>query len=201
MSLVGIFLFWFIADAKVLCYILYGSGNIQIKNTVGDQPPPPLPHLPPSYIKLAKTWLSRGLSLMTFWIFFQRLTFPTNTCQRLRRIYKSVEHLQWSCFFCKILKKKSVPESLFNKVAGLLRHSFYRTPPCDCFCSTEKHFTNKIVKNPLKKKMKTASKKKKQQHMQNKNLITIYIRASFPFTIHFYISFYYFYLYACNNNF
>ena len=26
-----------IADAKVLCYILYSSGNIQIKNTVGVQ--------------------------------------------------------------------------------------------------------------------------------------------------------------------
>ena len=143
---------------------------------------------------------------MTFWIFFQRLTFPTNTCQRLRRIYKSVEHLQWSFFLCKMLQKKSVPEFLFNKVTGLLRHSFYRTPPSDCFCSTEKHFTNKIVKNPLKKekKMETACKNKKkkiQQHMQNKNLITIYIGASFPFTIHFYISFYYFYLYACNNNF
>ena len=53
-----------------------------------------------------------------------------------------------------------------------------------------------------KKKWKQLAKKKKkmQQHMQNKNLISIYIRASYPFTIHFYISFYYFHLYACNNN-
>ena len=84
-----------IADAKVLCYILYSSGNIQIKNTVGVQ----WTNLPPtSYIKLAKTSVSRGLNLMTFWIFFQRLTFRTNTCQRLRRIYNPVEHLQWSFF-------------------------------------------------------------------------------------------------------
>ena len=190
-----------IADAKVLCYILYSSGNIQIKNTVGIQwtnLSPPLT----SYIKLAKTWESRGLNLMTFWIFFQRITFRTNTCQRLRRIYNPVEHLQWSFFekndfSFKIHKKKPVPESLFNKVTGLLRHFFYRTPPCNCFCSTEKHFTNKIVKNPLtKKKKETACKKTKKKNKNatthaKKNLITIYIRASYPFNIHFYISFYY----------
>ena len=46
--------------------------------------------------------------------------------------------------------------------ARYLRHLFYRTPPGDCFCSTEKYFTNKIVKNPLikEKKMETACKKK-----------------------------------------
>ena len=158
-----------IADAKVLCYILYSSGNIQIKNTVGIQWTNLPPRPPTSYIKLAKTWESRGLNLMTFWIFFQRITFRTNTCQRLRRIYYNpVEHLQWSFFekndfSFKIHKKKPVPESLFNKVTGLLRHFFYGTPPCNCFCSTEKHFTNKIVKNPLTKK-----KKKMQQHMQKK---------------------------------
>ena len=31
---------------------------------------------------------------------------------------------------------------------------FYRTLPHDCFCSTEKYFTNKIVKNPLRKEKK-----------------------------------------------
>ena len=56
------------------------------------------------------------LKLMTFWICFQRLTFPTNTCQRLRvfRTYNGA----FRDFFCvcKIYKKTPVPESLFNKV-------------------------------------------------------------------------------------
>ena len=42
-----------------------------------------------------------------------------------------------------------------------MRRLFYRTPPGDCFCFTEK-FTTKIVKRPLekeKKQMGTACKK------------------------------------------
>ena len=35
-----------------------------------------------------------------------------------------------------------------------LRHIFYRTPPGDCVCPTEKYFTNKIVKILLKKEKK-----------------------------------------------
>ena len=105
------------------------------------------------------------LKLMTFSIFFQRLTFLINTCQRLGCIQNPVEHSTMElycekCFFCKINKKTSVLESHFNKVTGLypatslkkglqhrcflmnfaryLRHSFYRTPPGDQFCSMEK---------------------------------------------------------------
>ena len=58
------------------------------------------------------------------------------------------KRLRWRCF-------------LMN-FARCLRQFFYRTPPGDCLCSTEKYFTNKIVKSPLKKKkkkMETAGKK------------------------------------------
>ena len=80
-------------------------------------------------------------------------------------------------FFCNIYEKAPVPESLFNKLTGLYSATslkdrtpsqmlsdgfceilktrfFYRTLPHDCFCSTEKYFTNKIVKNPLRKEKK-----------------------------------------------
>ena len=60
------------------------------------------------------------LKLMTFWICFQRLTFPTNTCQRLRvfRTYNGAfPRFSLLCVcVCKIYKKTPVPESLFNKV-------------------------------------------------------------------------------------
>ena len=55
--------------------------------------------------------------------------------------------------------------------AGLL-------PLGDCFCSTKKYFTNKI----LKKKWKQLVRKSKR-HTQNKNLITVYIKSSYPFMI------------------
>ena len=53
--------FYVIADAKSLCPILYSSGNIQIKRCGGPMDPPPLP---PSYIKLGKTSLSRELMIL-----------------------------------------------------------------------------------------------------------------------------------------
>ena len=64
------------------------------------------------------------LKYMTFSFCFQRLAFPTNTCQRLRRIQNSVEHSTMELFreiyiFCKIHKKRFVLESHFNKVTGL----------------------------------------------------------------------------------
>ena len=64
------------------------------------------------------------LKLMTFSMFFQRLTFPTNTCQRLRRIQNPVEHSTIELsrkifFFCKIHKQTPVLEPHFNKVTGL----------------------------------------------------------------------------------
>ena len=64
------------------------------------------------------------LKYMTFSFCFQRLAFPTNTCQRLRRIQNTVEHSTMELFreiyiFCKIHKETSVLESHFNKVTGL----------------------------------------------------------------------------------
>ena len=44
--------------------------------------------------------------------------------------------------------------------ARYLRNTFHRTPPGYCFCSTEKYFTNKIVKNPLRKEKKETACKK-----------------------------------------
>ena len=80
------------------------------------------------------------------------------------------KHLCWSLILIKlqvsILQlhwKKGLQHRCFlMNFARYLRHLFYRTPPGDCFCSTEKYFTNKIVKNPLikEKKMETACKKK-----------------------------------------
>ena len=83
-------------------------------------------------------------------------------------------------FICKIHKKTLVPESHFNNVTGLYPATslkertptqvfsdefceilktpvFYRTPPGDCFCSTEK--IRKRKKNEKTKKMETACKK------------------------------------------
>ena len=69
----------------------------------------------------------------------------------------------------KVHTKTPVPESLFNEVAGLdpatslkektpievFSDEFCKmlktTPPSYCFCSTEKYFTNKILKNFLRK--------------------------------------------------
>ena len=59
----------------------------------------------------------------------------------------------------------------------------YRTPPGNCFCSTEKYFINKMVKNHLRKKKNANSLWEKQRHTHNKNLITIYINSSYHFII------------------
>ena len=48
----------------------------------------------------------------------------------------------------------------------------------------EKYYTNEILKNSLRKEKKNGnSLQEKQQHAQNKNLITIYVKSSYPFTI------------------
>ena len=87
-------------------------------------------------------------------------------------------------FFCKIHKNTPVAETLFNKVAGVypatsmkkglphrcflmnvtryLRHlKILKAPLGDCLYSTEKYFTNKKEKNPLRKEknMEVAFKK------------------------------------------
>ena len=108
------------------------------------------------------------LKLMNFWNFFQWLTFPTNTCQRLRRIWNPVEHskmdhfreiflffakftrktLCWSLILIKLQvsilqlhwKKELQHRCFLMNFARHLRHLFYRTPPAGYFCSTEKIF-------------------------------------------------------------
>ena len=109
------------------------------------------------------------------------------------------------CCCYKIHKKTTVPESLFYKVIGFypatsikkglqyrcflmnfakyVRHLFYGTPLGDSFCSTKKYFTNKIIKKSLRKEKNGNSLQKKQRYTQNKNLTTIYIKSSHPFTI------------------
>ena len=77
------------------------------------------------------------------------------------------KRLRWRCF-------------LMN-FARCLRQFFYRTPPGDCLCSTEKYFTNKIVKSPLKKKMETAGKK--SNDMCRKKLNTILTSNLFIFLL------------------
>ena len=89
------------------------------------------------------------------------------------------------CFFCcKIHKKKPVLESLFNQVAGQYpATSLKERTPAQVFSDEfarylrqntsrrlllfyEKHFTNKIVKNSLRKnkKMETVCKKNNDTH-------------------------------------
>ena len=107
-------------------------------------------------------------------------------------------------------KKTSVLESHFNKVTGLypatslkkrlqhrcflmnfaryLRHPFYRTPPGDYFCSTEKIFINKIVKKPLRKGKKwqlvrktTTQAKQKLNHYLHQVFISFYYSKMYLF--------------------
>ena len=105
----------------------------------------------------------------------------------------------FTCFF-KIHRKTPVTKSLFNKVTGLscnfterkdsdtglfwwnLRDIFYRTPPSYCFCSTEKYFSNKVVKSPLKiKKSWKLLVRKTTTHAKKTNLSTTFIKSSYPF--------------------
>ena len=116
------------------------------------------------------------IKLMTFSVYFQRLTFPANNCQRLRRIQNLVKHSTMELFreiffFSKIHKKKPVLESHINKVTGLYTAILLkeRTPtqvfsgefseiPETFFTEhlqvttsvlQKKDFINKIVKSPL----------------------------------------------------
>ena len=108
--------------------------------------------------------------------------------------------------FRKIYKKTPVPESLFNKVAGFypatspkerrptqvfsenfaryLIHLFYRIPPGDdCFCFTEKHFTNKIEKSPLRKEKKWKQLVRKTTTQAEQKLNHYLHQVPYPFTI------------------
>ena len=124
-----------------------------------------------------------------FYNFFQRLTFPTNNCQRLKCISNPVEHstmeLFRNFFFkCKIprkhlrwsliLKKLQVSILKLHWKKGLRYRCFVvdfcemfktpllqNTPRRPLLLYRKKYFINKIVKKPLRKreKMETACKK------------------------------------------
>ena len=102
------------------------------------------------------------------------------------------KHLCWSLILIKL--QVSILQFHWNKelqhrcflvnFARYLRHLFYRTPPGDYFPSTEKIFYQENSKEPSKKREKNRNNLlEKQSHRQNKNLITIYIKSSYPFTI------------------
>ena len=102
------------------------------------------------------------------------------------------KHLCWSLILIKlqvsILQfhwKKGLQHRCFLvNFATYLRHLFYRTPPGDYFYFTEKIFYQQNSKEPSEKRDKNRNKlEEKQPHRQNKNLITIYIKSSYPFTI------------------
>ena len=122
------------------------------------------------------------------------------------------KHLCWSLILIKL--QVSIRQIHWKKVlqhgcfmmnfARYLRHTFYRTPPGDCFCSTEKIFYQQNSKEPSEKRVKNEnSLQEKQPHRQNKNLITLYIKSSYPFTIQrcLYFSFSYFLWYIENTSF
>ena len=98
--------------------------------------------------------------------------------------------------FCKIHRKTPVLESLFNKVTGLypatllkentpiqvlsdefseiFKTSFFnKTSPGDCFCSTEKYFTN------IKKPSETAGKKKNNDTRRKRTYANKYLPQVF----------------------
>ena len=98
--------------------------------------------------------------------------FSNGAWEILRNIFFFAEftrkHLCWSFILIKlqvsILQlhwKKGLQHRCFlMNFARYLRHSFYRRPPGDYFCSTEEIFYQQISKEPLRKgeKMETAGK-------------------------------------------
>ena len=111
------------------------------------------------YLEPSRTFYNGAFSRN---IFFAKLT-RKQLCRSLIliKLQVSILQLHW---------KKGLQHSCFlMNFARYLRHLFYRTPPGDCFCSTEKIFYQQNSKEP--------------SHRQNKNLITLYIKSSYPFTI------------------
>ena len=90
-----------------------------------------------------------------------------------------------------LLKEMTLIQVFMMNFAKYLRHFLYRTPQCDCFCSTEQYFTNKIENCPLKKKMETAgiksndTRRKKHKHYVHQVFISIYSSKTslFPFSL------------------
>ena len=112
------------------------------------------------YLPEAKVYLERSQK------------FYNGAWEILRNIFFFAEftrkHLCWSFILIKlqvsILQlhwKKGLQHRCFlMNFARYLRHSFYRRPPGDYFCSTEEIFYQQISKEPLRKgeKMETAGK-------------------------------------------
>ena len=71
--------------------------------------------------------------------------------------------------------------------ARYLRHLIYRNPQSNYFCSTEKYFTNKIVKSPprkKKKKLQTLIKKNKTERNTHRKKLKHYLhQVLYSFTI------------------
>ena len=73
------------------------------------------------------------------------------------------------CILQLFLKKRLWCRCFLMNSKRYLRHLFHRTPPGDSFCSTEKYFTNTIVKSPLKKEKKNGNSWwEKQRHTQKR---------------------------------
>ena len=74
-----------------------------------------------------------------------------------------------------------------SEFCEILKPHFYRTLPGDCFCSTEKYFTNKTAKSSSKnEKIIRKQQVWKQRHMQKKTWILLR-QSSYRFTIQTYI--------------
>ena len=86
------------------------------------------------------------------------------------------------CFYILQLSlKERTPTRVFSDECWeVLKTVFFLTPPGNYFCSTEKYFTNKIVKNPLRKmkKMETSCKKNNDTAKRNHYLHQVFI--SYP---------------------
>ena len=79
------------------------------------------------------------------WVFsvnllhFFRIPFPKNTCRGLF-LYPATS-----------MKERTPTQVFSDEFCKVIKAPFLKTPPGNCFCSTEKYFPNKIVKNPLRK--------------------------------------------------
>ena len=81
--------------------------------------------------------LCHGCSPVNFLHVF-RTPFPKNTSGGL-------------LLYPAILLKEATPAQVFSDdFCDVRKTLFYRAPPRNCFCSTEKYFTDKIVKSPLR---------------------------------------------------
>ena len=90
--------------------------------------------------------------------------------------------LQASILQLHLMKGHQQAEVFSDEFCKIFRTPFYRTPPGDCFCFTEKYFINKMVKKPSKKKKWKQLVRKRTTHAEQKLNQYLY---------QFFISFYY----------